>query len=83
MVPKPISDQIAQFQGFGLKPQSSRLDLQVEFAAEKATPRIGIRWAGNRLGRGQLTVRNWAPLVPPLEQPRLPELPEGVCTTTL
>ena len=32
---------------------------------------------------GQLTVRVWAPLVPPLEQPRLPELPEGVCTWTL
>ena len=31
----------------------------------------------------QLTVRVWVPLVPPLEQPRLPELPEGVCTWTL
>ena len=32
---------------------------------------------------GQLTVRVWAPLVPPLEQPRSPLLPEGVLTTTL
>jgi hypothetical protein len=33
--------------------------------------------------RGQLTVRIWALLVPPLEQPRSPVLPAGVCTTTL
>ena len=32
---------------------------------------------------GQLTVRIWALLVPPLEQPRSPLLPAGVCTTTL
>jgi len=32
---------------------------------------------------GQLTVRVWAPLVPPLEQPRFPVLPAGVWTTTL
>jgi len=31
----------------------------------------------------QLTVRTWLLLVPPLEQPRLPLLPAGVCTTTL
>jgi hypothetical protein len=30
-----------------------------------------------------LTVRTWLLLVPPLEQPRLPLLPAGVCTTTL
>src|SRR5712691_10872375 len=33
--------------------------------------------------RGQLTVRTWVLLVPPLEQPRLPVVPEGVCTLTL
>lgn len=33
--------------------------------------------------RGQLTVRIWALLVPPLEQPRSPVVPAGVCTSTL
>ena len=32
---------------------------------------------------GQLTVRTRALLVPPLEQPRLPVLPAGVCTVML
>jgi hypothetical protein len=32
---------------------------------------------------GHLTVRSWAPLVPPLEQPRLPVLPAGARTATL
>src|SRR5208282_6607205 len=32
---------------------------------------------------GQLTVRTCPRLVPPLEQPRSPVLPPGVCTTTL
>lgn len=36
-----------------------------------------------RDARAQLTVRICALLVPPLEQPRLPELPAGVCTSTL
>lgn len=31
----------------------------------------------------QLTVRTWLLLVPPLEQPRSPLLPAGVCTTIL
>ena len=30
-----------------------------------------------------MTVRVWALLVPPLEQPKSPLLPAGVCTTTL
>jgi len=43
-----------------------------------------LGWTGTDLVcRGQLTVRVWVPLVPPLEQPRLPELPEGVFTSTL
>ena len=37
-----------------------------------------IRFAG-----GQLTVRTCPRLVPPLEQPRSPVVPPGVCTTTL
>lgn len=32
---------------------------------------------------GQLTVRTCPRLVPPLEQPRSPVVPPGVCTTTL
>jgi hypothetical protein len=32
---------------------------------------------------GQLTVRTRTLLVPPLEQPRLPVLPAGVCTVML
>jgi hypothetical protein len=35
------------------------------------------------IGNGQLTVRTSPRLVPPLEQPRSPVLPPGVCTTKL
>jgi hypothetical protein len=38
---------------------------------------------GDRVAGGQLTVRTCPPLVPPLEQPRSPVVPPGVCTTTL